>query len=41
MFKELKELFEKAEKDKEELKQKVQKAFTKIRTALNEREDKL
>ena len=41
IFKELKEIFEKVEKNKEDLKLKVQKAFTKIRTALNEREDKL
>ena len=41
IFKELKENFENVEKNKEELKLKVQKAFTKIRTALNEREDEL
>ena len=41
IFKELKEIFESVEKSKENLKLKVQKAFTKIRTALNEREDKL
>ena len=41
IFKELKEIFEKVEKNKEDLKLTVQKAFTKIRTALNEREDKL
>ena len=41
IFKEIKEIFEKVEKNKEELKLKVQKAFTKIRTTLNEREDKL
>jgi len=41
IFKEIKEIFEKVEKNKEDLKLKVQKAFTKIRTALNEREDKL
>ena len=41
IFKELKENFEIVEKSKEDLKLKVQKAFTKIRTALNEREDKL
>ena len=40
-LKELKEIFEKVEKNKEDLKLKVLKAFTKIRTALNEREDKL
>ena len=37
----LKILVEKINKDKEELKLKVQQIFTKIRTALNEREDKL
>ena len=37
----MKEIYEKFEKNKEDLKLKVQKAFTKIRTALNEREDKL
>lgn len=36
---ELKELFEKINKDKEELKLEVQKIFTKIRTTINERED--
>ena len=41
IFKEMKEIFENVEKNKEDLKLKVQKAFTKIRTALNEREDKL
>ena len=41
IFKELKEIFENVGKNKEDLKLKVQKAFTKIRTALNEREDKL
>ena len=40
-FKELKDIFEKLGKNKEDLKLEVQKAFTKIRTALNEREDKL
>ena len=37
----MKEIFEKVGKNKEDLKLKVQKAFTKIRNALNEREDKL
>ena len=41
IFKEMKEIFENVEKNKEDLKLKVQKSFTKIRTALNEREDKL
>ena len=41
IFKEMKEIFENVVKNKEDLKLKVQKAFTKIRTALNEREDKL
>ena len=41
IFKELKDNFENVLKKKEDLKLKVQKAFTKIRTALNEREDKL
>ncbi len=36
---ELKELFEKINKDKEELKLEVQKIFTKIRNTINERED--
>ena len=37
----LKEIFEKVEKDKDDLKLKVQNIFTKIRTTLNEREDQL
>ena len=37
----LKEIFEKIEKDKENLKLKVQNLFTKIRTIINEREDQL
>ena len=37
IFKEMKEIFENEEKNKEDLKLKVQKACTKIRTALNER----
>ena len=41
IFKEMKEIFENVEKNKDDLKLKVQKSFTKIRTALNEREDKL
>ena len=40
-MKELKELFQKTEKDKENLKLEVQKIFTKIRNAINDREDKL
>jgi len=40
-MKELKTIFAKIEKDKEELKLKVQKIFTKIRNTLNDREDKL
>ena len=38
---ELKEICEKVEKDKDELKLKIQNIFTKIRNSLNEREDKL
>ena len=41
IYKELKEIFENFEKDKENLKLKVQKIFTKIRTSLNEREDEI
>ena len=37
----LKDIFEKVEKDKDNLKLKVQNTFTKIRTSLNEREDQL
>jgi len=40
-MKELKELFQKIEKDKEKLKLEVQKIFTKIRNTINDREDKL
>ena len=40
-LKDLGNLFDKIEKDKEELKLEVQKIFTKIRNALNDREDKL
>ena len=40
-MKELKEIFKKIEKDKEELKLEVQKIFTKIRNNINDREDKL
>ena len=40
-MKELKSIFVKIEKDKEDLKLKVQKIFTKIRNILNNREDKL
>ena len=40
-IKELKELIKKIEKNKEELKLEVQKIFTKIRNAINDREDKL
>ena len=40
-IKELKEIIQKIEKDKEELKLEVEKIFTKIRNAINEREDKL
>ena len=38
---ELKKIFEEINKSKEELKMKVQTIFTKLRTALNEKEDKL
>ena len=38
---ELKIIFEKIDKNKEELKTNIQNIFTKIRNALNEREDKL
>ena len=38
---ELKIIFEKININKEKLKQKIQKVFTKIRTTINEREDKL
>ena len=38
---ELKEIIQKIEKDKEELKLEVQKIFTKIRNAINDREDEL
>ena len=40
-FNELKKVFEKINEEKEELKLKVQKIFTKIRNSLNEKEDKL
>ena len=40
-IKELKVLFDKIETEKDELKTKIQNIFTKIRTALNEREDEL
>ena len=40
-IKELKNIFEKIEKDKEDLKLKIQKIFTKIRNTLNDREDQL
>jgi len=40
-MKELKDLFQKIEKDKEDLKLEVQKIFTKIRNNINDREDKL
>jgi hypothetical protein len=40
-MKELKEIIQKVEKDKEELKLEVQKIFTKIRNAINDREDEL
>ena len=40
-MKELKGIFSTIEKDKEEVKQQVQKIFTKIRNTLNDREDKL
>ena len=38
---ELKKIFEKMEQSKEELKIKTSKIFTKIRSALNEREDEI
>ena len=38
---EIKEIFEKADAKKNELKTKIQKIFTKIRNDLNEREDLL
>ena len=38
---ELKAIFEKIDKSKEEIKSKIQNVFTKIRTVLNEREDEL
>ena len=40
-IKEIKIIFEKNEKKKEELKLEIQKVFTKIRTAINDREDEL
>ena len=40
-IKELKMIFEKNEKNKEEIKMNIQKIFTKIRNALNDREDEL
>ena len=40
-FNELKKVFEKINEEKEELKLKIQKIFTKIRNSLNEKEDKL
>ena len=41
ILKEFNEVFKKIEKDKEELKLEVQKIFTKIRNAINDREDEL
>ena len=41
LIKELKDIYEKNEKLKEELKNKIQSIFTKIRNALNDREDQL
>ena len=41
MFKDLKNIFEKINEDKEKLKLKIQKLFTKIRNAINDREDEL
>ena len=40
-IKELKIIFDKIEKNKEELKTNIQKIFTKLRNVLNDREDKL
>ena len=40
-IKELKEIYEEISKNKEEIKLKIQKIFTRIRTALNDREDEL
>ena len=40
-IKELKEIFEKIEKYKENIKLEIQKIFTKIRNAINDREDEL
>ena len=40
-IKKLKEIFEKINEDKEKIKMNISKIFTKIREALNEREDKL
>ena len=40
-IKEIKNIFDKINKDKEELKLKIQKIFTKIRNEINEKEDKL
>ena len=40
-IRELKKIYEKNEKDKEELKLEIQKTFTQLRNLLNEREDKL
>ena len=40
-FKELKNIFDKLNENKENLKLEIQKIFTKVRTALNEREDEL
>ena len=37
----LKEIFEKIEKDKDDIKIKIQNMFTKIRTSINDREDQL
>ena len=40
-IKELKIIFDKIEKNKEELKTNIQKIFTKLRNVLNDRDDKL
>ena len=41
LINEMKVIFEKITKDKEELKLKIQKIFTKIRNSINDREDKI
>ena len=41
LIKEIKDVFEKINKDKEELKLNIQKIFTKIRNAINDREDEI